>query len=211
MWNPAFRTIAEQRGWQVHMFGKAGCPLMDLPTFSAQLHREYTECDRWRRVAMDRLVADPPRLVVVSMWRQYGLDGYPAGFSSYGEAWRAGLTRLVRQLREVGVKVLVLGPIPDPHSVVPVCLSDHLNDAAACAPARSIAVNASGIAAELAATTAGGGHYGDLTELFCTAARCPVIVGNTLVYLDENHLTIEYARLLTSAIGALVDRALAVS
>ncbi|PRC51911.1 acyltransferase, partial [Mycobacterium sp. ITM-2017-0098] len=33
MWNPAFRTIAEQRGWQVHMFGKAGCPLMDLPTF----------------------------------------------------------------------------------------------------------------------------------------------------------------------------------
>ena len=39
--------------------------------------------------------------------------------------------------------------------------------------------------------------------------RCPVIVGNTMVYLDENHMTLEYARLLAPAIGALTDRALA--
>ena len=35
------------------------------------------------------------------------------------------------------------------------------------------------------------------------------IVGNTLVYLDKNHLTVEYSRLLAPAIGALADRALA--
>jgi peptidoglycan/LPS O-acetylase OafA/YrhL len=210
MWNPAFRSIAEQRRWRLQMFGKAGCPLMDLPTLSAQLHREYTECERWRREVIDRLRADPPRLVVVSMWRQYGLDGYPAGFSSYGPAWIAGVTRLVQQLRETGATVLVLGPIPDPHSAVPVCLSGHLDDVATCTPTRTLAVNAPGIAAELAATTAGGGHYVDLTDLFCTPDHCPVIVGNTLVYLDENHLTIEYARLLSPVIATLVDRALAV-
>ena len=66
-----------------------------------------------------------------------------------------------------------------------------------------------GIAAESAATKAGGGHYADLTELFCTTDRCPVIVGNTLVYQDKGHLTIEYSRLLAPAIGALADRALA--
>ena len=27
--------------------------------------------------------------------------------------------------------------------------------------------------------------YADLTDLFCTAARCPAIVGNTLVYIDK--------------------------
>ena len=51
--------------------------------------------------------------------------------------------------------------------------------------------------------------HADHTELFCTTDRCPVIVGDTLVYLDQNHLTIEYAQLLAPAIGALADRALA--
>lgn len=40
------------------------------------------------------------------------------------------------------------------------------------------------------------------------ADRCPVIVGNTLVFRDDNHVTTEYAQLLTPAIGALADRAL---
>jgi SGNH domain (fused to AT3 domains) len=120
-----------------------------------------------------------------------------------------GLTRLVRQLRETGSTVLVLGPVPDPQSLVPTCLSGHLDDATACSPPRSAAVNQPGVAAESAATKVGGGQYVDLTELFCTAARCPVIVGNTLVYLDWSHLTLEYSRLLAPVIGALADRALA--
>jgi hypothetical protein len=101
----------------------------------------------------------------------------------------------------------VLGPVPDPHSVVPVCLSGHLDDATACSWPRSTAVNESGIAAE-SATKAGGGHYADVTKLFCTADHCPVIVGNTLVYFDEHHLTVQYSRLLAPVIGALADRAL---
>ena len=78
----------------------------------------------------------------------------------------------------------------------------------ACSPPRSTAVNQPGIAAESAATKAGGGQYADLTELFCTTDRCPVIVGNTLVYLDARHLTVEYSRLLAPAMGALADRTL---
>ena len=85
----------------------------------------------------------------------------------------------------------------------------HLDDVmSACVPRRSKAVNESGIAAESAATKAGGGHYADLTELFCTTDRCPVIVGNTLVYVDSSHLTLEYSRLLAPVMGALADRTL---
>ena len=132
-----------------------------------------------------------------------------SGFTSYDAAWIDSLTRLVEQLRGTGAQVLVLGPIPDPRSMVPDCLSGHLDDATACSPPRSTAVNQSGIAAETAATKAGGGQYTDLTELFCTANRCPVIVGNTLVYPDMNHVTVKYSQLLAPVIGALADRALA--
>jgi peptidoglycan/LPS O-acetylase OafA/YrhL len=210
MWNPAFRQAAEQRNWRLEMLTKAGCPLMDLPIASAQLHREYTECEQWRGQVFGRLRAEHPRLVVVSMVRLYGTgNGWAESFTSYDPAWIHSLTRLVQQLRSTGIKVLVLGPTPDPRSLAPICLSGHLDDATACSPPRSTAVNEPGIAAESAATKAGGGNYADLTGLFCTRDRCPVVVGDTLVYLDKAHLTIEYSRLLAPAIGALADRALA--
>ena len=63
------------------------------------------------------------------MWRGYGAGyGYVSGFTPYDPAWIDSLTRLVQQLRGIGAKVLVLGPIPDPRSVVPICLSGHLDD-----------------------------------------------------------------------------------
>src|SRR3954447_7325097 len=37
------------------------------------------------------------------------------------------------------------------------------------------------------------GTYADLTDLFCTQVECPLVVGNTLVFRDDNHLTVEYA------------------
>ena len=47
-----------------------------------------------------------------------------------------------------------------------------------------------------------------LSELFCTADRCPVIVGNTLVYRDDNHVTTEYAQVLAPLLAERVDGAL---
>ena len=206
MWSPALEQVAEQRHWRLETLGKVTCPLPDLPITSPYLGREYTECEQWRREIIGRLQAEHPRLIVLGSGRRYGAD---FGFTSYDPAWVDSLGRLVAQLRSTGATVLVLGPVPDPHSTVPTCLSEHLADASACSPERSVAVNDAGIAAEKAAATASGGHSADLTPLFCTAQRCPVIVGNDLVYRDDNHLTIAYAKTLAPVIGALADQALA--
>ena len=206
MWNPAFQHLAEQRHWRLETLAKVTCPLQDLHITSPYLGREYTECEQWRAQIVNRLKAEHPRLVVLDMSRRYGAD---FGFTSYDPAWIDTLGRTVAQLRSIGAAVLVLGPVPDPGSSVPTCLSGHVDDATACAPARPVAVDDGGVSAERAATTAGGGHYADLTDLFCTADRCPVIVGNTLVFRDDNHVTTEYAQLLTPVFGALADRALA--
>jgi hypothetical protein len=166
-------------------------------------------CQEWRAEILARLQAERPRLIVLSTWRGYGADESLTGYKPYDPVWNDALTRLMQQLRGTGAKVLVLGPVPAPHFGVPICLSGYLDDVQACTPQRSTAVDEPGIAAEAAATEAGGGRYVDLTKLFCTTQRCPVIVGNTLVYLDENHMTLEYARQLAPAIGTLADRTLA--
>lgn len=205
MWDPAFQQIAEQRHWRLETLAKATCPVQDLPILSPYLGREYTECEHWRGQLLQRLRAEHPRLVVLSMSRRYRPD---FGFASFDPAWIETLAHTVAQLRDTGATVLVLGPVADPQTSAPNCLSAHLEDAAACAPLRSAAVDSIGIAAERAATLSGGGHYADLSELFCAPDRCPVVVGNTLVFRDDNHVTTEYAHLLAPAIGALADRAL---
>ncbi|ODQ97799.1 acyltransferase [Mycobacterium intermedium] len=205
MWDPALQQVAEQRHWRLETLAKVTCPLLDIPIVSPYLGRKYTECEQWRGQIVARLQAERPRLVILSMSRRYQED---FSFASYDPAWIDALTRAVSLLRGMGSTVLVLGPVPDPQSSVPTCLSAHLDDAGACAPSRAVAVNGDGIAAERAATEAGGGQYADLTDLFCTPERCPVIVGNSLVFRDDNHVTTGYSRLLAPAIGALVDRAL---
>jgi peptidoglycan/LPS O-acetylase OafA/YrhL len=204
MWSPAFQQVVDQRRWRLENLGKSGCPMTNLPVTSPILHREYTECEQWRSQMISRLQEEHPQLVVLSVPHRADYDS-----ASFGPAWFGSLTAVVAQLRGTGAQVLVLSPIPDPGSTVPICLSGHLDDAMVCAPPRSLAVNESEIAAEAAAVKAGGGHFADVTALFCTADRCPVVVGNTLVYPDTNHLTIEYARVLAPVVGVLTDRALA--
>ena len=210
MWLPALNQVAAQQHWRLETMTRAGCPMLDLPFNNPVTGQPYTECEASRAEIFARLQTERPRLVVVSMLRRYGpLYGLDESFNSYDPAWISSLTRLAQELRGTGAEVLVLGPIPDPGGLVSLCLSNNLDDARACSPPRSDAVNKSGIAAEAAATAAGGGQYVDLSDLFCTADRCPIIIGNTLVYSDHIHVTAEYARVLAPVIGALAARELA--
>ena len=54
------------------------------------------------------------------------------------------------------------------------------------------------------AARASGIRLIDPTPWFCTPERCPVVVGNILVYKDDSHMTIAYAE----AVTPLLDRAL---
>ena len=208
MWQPAMESIAQQRHWRLITMSKVTCPLMDLPINSPYLGREFTECEQWRADMMARLEAERPRVVVLDMSRRYGAD---FGFTSYDQAWLNGLTVLVHRLHDTGAGVLVLGPVPDPHSTVPTCVSAHMDDASACSSARPEGLNETGIAAEAVATKAGGGQYAELSDLFCTTDRCPVIVGDTLVFRDDNHVTTEYTQVLGPVLGDMVEGALSPS
>lgn len=135
MWDPALQRVAEQRHWRLETMAKVTCPFLDIPIVSPYLGRKYTECEQWRGEIVSRLAAERPRLVVLSMSRRYHAD---FSFASYDPAWIHALATVVAQLRGMGSQVLVLGPVADPQSSAPTCLSAHLDDAGTCAPARSV-------------------------------------------------------------------------
>ncbi len=63
--------------------------------------------------------------------------------------------------------------------------------------------------AESAATQTVGEYYADVMDLFCTVDRHSTFDGNTLVCVDEHHLTLQISQELALAIASLVKRELA--
>lgn len=217
MWTPGFAQLAADRHWRLQTLAKAGCPMMhlDITNPFRRLVEAAEHCKQWSTEILERLRAQPPELVVLSVWRGYGTAETMTGFTAYDQDWLDGLAGLVRGLRAIGSQVLVLGGIPDPGTDIPICVSGHPTDVSVCGRDRAAAVNAGGIAAERAVIDSAGGQYADLTALFCSADRpvnvCPAIVGNTLVYIDDSHVTPEYAKVAAPALGALAERALQAS
>jgi peptidoglycan/LPS O-acetylase OafA/YrhL len=213
MYNPAFQELVAQRDWRMILMAKPACSIVDLPNTSRfnSLAEKFQSCQKWRDVVMERLRAERPQLVVLATSRSYGRDGIgiwsQADFQIYDAAWLEKLSGFVREMLSLGSEFLLLGPAPGSRVVTPICLSGNLDDAARCEYPPGEAIEAPGRQEEKQLVLANGGHYDDLDELFCTGTRCPVVVGNTMVFYDGGHLTREYSRYLSPALGALVDRA----
>ena len=206
MFEPGFDLVAKARHWRLVVLSKATCPPFLVPLFSPVLGREFSECDRWRDAAIARIAAEHPAAVVVTAARHYGLEYH---FKVYSVAWDNGIAQVVRRLRRITPRVLVLSPAPRPPGDVPGCLSAHLDDIERCAIPFAWAVPLLGFLSEQKVAVAAGGEYVDITPWLCTATQCPAIVGNLLVYRDDNHITTSYSRWLSEPISRVLDAALA--
>jgi peptidoglycan/LPS O-acetylase OafA/YrhL len=202
-WFPALDAIAQFRHWRLVVLAKTTCPPNVISIFSPVLNRPYTECDQFREAAFARIAQEKPAMVVVGVARHYD-DSYH--FQVFGQPWLDGLTQTVRRIRATGAAVMVMSPTPKSDLTdVPDCLSAHLTDVQSCTTTTATSVNAGGFAAEQAAVRAAGGAYIDVTPWVCTTATCAVVVGNLLVYRDDNHLTTKFVSWLTPIIAAELD------
>jgi hypothetical protein len=201
-WFPALDPLARSGHWRLISLSKAACPPVELSLWSPVLGRPFRECDQWRAAAIERIRAERPALVVLGAARHYGPEYH---FQVYGPAWLSGLADMVRQVGATGAKVLVLGPTPKPQGDVPDCLSQHLTDAVACTQPRSRAIDGGGVRAERAAVEHAGGSYLDVSPWLCTPSTCAVVVGNLLVYRDDNHLSTSYPAWLAPLLSVELD------
>ena len=215
MFNPGFQGLVARRDWRMTLMAKAACPIVDLPITSrfngpAEM---FQSCQKWRDVVMQRLRAERPQLIVLATSRGYSGNGTGiwgrSDFQMYDSAWIAQLSDFIREIRSLGSQMLVLGPVPASPTVTPICISGNLDDVTRCEYSPGEVIDAPGRKVEEKAVLASGGQYAQMLPLVCAGDRCPVIVGNIMVSYDGSHLSSEYSRFLSPALGALVDRALA--
>jgi hypothetical protein len=207
-WFPAVELIARSRGWGLRVWTRAACSFADVQhTLGTARARS---CDTWRATQTKQLISAHPSLVIVSSYASV----LPTVFDpTTGELLRgtaalavyeAGFQRELAELRAAGLAVLVIRDNPSFAQSGPQCLLLHAANPAACSEPRSSALAA---AADLqAAHAVAGVGVADFTSTFCTARRCHQVIGSTLAYRDENHLTIEIVLKLAAQLEAAALR-----
>ncbi|GAA1878447.1 acyltransferase family protein [Lapillicoccus jejuensis] len=202
-WLPALDRLGRDEHWRVVSWTKAACAVADVPVFNETLQRDYTECDTWRAATVARIAALHPDLVIASQSEGNAPpEVSPALFA-------AATVGTLERLRAAGVpRVAVVGEIPTPGVDVPACLAAHLDDVSACTFERSRALPFPDRHAAVASALARAGiPVLELVPLLCGETRCPVVVGDLLVYRNESHVTVPWSLYLTPVLRPLLDGA----
>lgn len=183
----AFAALAREHGWELREMLKHGCRLTtsvadDLPHASA--------CATWNERALPALVAARPDAVVVIGTRTHE-DGAPEQvLPGQVTAWHA--------LADAGITVVTVRDNPRFEWFVPECLVDAVSPEAC---GRDRAEQLAEVSPVMAAPgVPGSAVHLDLTDSICGPTTCAPVVGNVLVYRDDDHLTNTYVRTLTPTV-----------
>jgi len=200
MWGPAMDVAAKRRGWRLVTLAKQGCTIAMVPIYNAPLGRHYDECDTWRARTLRRIVTkEKPDLIVVDSVSRYEVmhgDSRSGPYSA--ESLRAltdGTARMLRRLRATRAPVAIMAATPTAPTNVPACVSGALDDLEKCAFALAGSVKGPPVNAD-AAAQAGGVAVVNPLPVLCPGGRCPAVIGDVLVYRDNNHITATYSRTL---------------
>lgn len=196
-WLPALQKFAStDERVEIETYTKSGCPAVEVTV--ALNAAPYRNCDRWRDAVLERLLKDPPAVVVLSNANSYELVGIAS--PERAEVWRAGLASTVSALTSAGSAVLVIADTPR-YGLAPVaCVAAHPRELGECVRPRQDTLDADLVDAERSAALEGGGAFVDLNDYICGPNECPVVIANLLVYRDEHHLTVPFVSYLAPAL-----------
>lgn len=196
---------SQEAGWKLVSLTKMGCPAADIPVRHGD-SPTYPECEDWRPNTIDRIVKSDADLVIIVNY------SYPTRDKkgSYGPtAWAEGNRRSIEPIIASGKKVLLLSDTPTPFTDIPVCLAKNTTSISRCVRARATTVNSPRIRREKEMAESIGAMYYDTSDFACGPKLCPPIIGNMVVYMDNNHITDTYSESLAPYLKMVVQAALA--
>ncbi|MCU7729291.1 acyltransferase [Actinoplanes sp. KI2] len=204
-WFPALDSIASSAGWRLVSLTRSSCSPAPVAVRNLKLNRRYTECDAWHRWVSQRIDQLRPDLIVVASSTNYlgMLADHPVDPVA---EWSAAWDGLFGRLRNDAGQVVVLTDTPTLSNDPVGCLARHSTAIGDCAePAGTVLRDQNARQAIRDAATRAGVTVIDPTPWLCSS-RCPLVVGDLLVYRDTNHLTTAYAQSLAPLLSRALPR-----
>ncbi|SDH86184.1 acyltransferase family protein [Agrococcus jejuensis] len=209
-WMPALRLGLPDARIQVLTMGS--CAFSTVTTDVPDIARDA--CAAHGDWATERLLADPPDLVVVANGlrseRLVDADGVvPAGAGPIAAA--AGTAERLAPLADAGARILWLDA-PPPFASLAACATPHaLESATARCTVDGTALDARVDALAAASATLPGTTFVDARDWLCAddSAVCPATIDGMLVTADGSHLSWMASQALAPLVGAAARDALA--
>ena len=200
MWMSAIDVIGKKYGYKVHLFAKLACPLVEVPIWSYQLNRPFTECTQWQQKVYPLIQSLNPEIIIVTdQWKPAVIDGKKSDFDT-PFMWEKEFPIAISRVAKMAAKVFVIGNNPSLTQDPVDCASKPRVNLALCSAGRTQADNAKFNGIEAKATKSVGGTYIDTVAWACTASLCPIVIANTLAYFDQWHFSESYVRYLAPAL-----------
>lgn len=191
----ALVPIAHERNWQVTSMVRSFCPF----TTDSDTRPDDQGCLDWNAAVAEEIVAMRPDAVITMGTRdvRVGLTEYtPDGYLAQ---WR--------KLEEAGIPVVAVRDNPRYDFSPSACVEANGPDAEECSTPRAELLASPPPYAELP-DVPGNVRFVDLSDYLCDPQRCSPVIGNVLVYVDDNHVSATYMRTMAPIIEQEVDTAL---
>lgn len=202
-WFPAFAEAFNRPGWRLLVLTKSSCPMVDEPIFYARIARQYTECERWRKEALERVATLKPDVVILGSTFTY--DFTPA-------QWIDGTARVLSTLSAAVGHIHVLRPTPVLPFDGPTCLAPRSALYTALAGDDRCTSEASNPRSDAvfrwlqtATTRVPNASMLDMTDAVCPAGVCSAERDGMIVFRDTRHLTATFAKSLGPIVARRID------
>jgi peptidoglycan/LPS O-acetylase OafA/YrhL len=204
---PALEAYGAAHDWRIILMRKTDCLGVSTLPYPQPAG---TDCTDWTAAVQSRLAEPDIDVVVFGTHRNalyYLADAKQPDFDV--SALQPHIASTFAGLTDLGKAVVVVGDTPgtrpDP---APECVYLHRDQDDPCAVAAPTDGLDDGNVESLAAQQTPNVRYVSLLPSVCDPVTCHVVVGGTVVYFDDHHLSASFARSLAPELGRAVDDAL---
>ncbi|SDQ94210.1 acyltransferase family protein [Arthrobacter crystallopoietes] len=202
-WAPALDVLAKERGWNLVTYIHNSCPF--TPERRVLEAEGKSVCTEPNAQTLERLVDRGDVDAVITSYFSSSVfedtdTGHRPGVAGMAEYWNT--------LADAGIDVypIVDTPAPRPGADPRDCVDLHYGEPERCSQPRSEGFDGQDITRESAAL-APRARVVDLSDKFCGADSCPMVIGNVMLYRDFNHVTRTYMLTLVDRLGEELEAA----
>jgi peptidoglycan/LPS O-acetylase OafA/YrhL len=191
----AFLPLVQSKGWQVTSMLRGACPF----SATSDLMPGDQPCLDWNKAAAAEIVAMHPDAVVT-----LGSLNVGAGIT---ETTPQGFLDRWSRLDRAGIPVVALRDNPRFGFDMAACVAERTPSDPGCARDREDVLPPVAPYATVP-NVPGNVSFLDFTNYFCEEDTCPAVVGNVLVYMDDNHVTATFLTTLSPIVDKQMSAAL---
>jgi hypothetical protein len=184
VWSTPLLNLADKYGWRVEAITKGYCPVTEATTPGLP-----QGCVDFNKETLKKVLDMKPDLVVTTSTRT---DPNPNKTEYMDPAW----VPEIKALNDAGIPVVAMRDTPRMPAAVPDCLERNPDNYAACAAKTADNYLPDSPDAAIADQVPGT-KFLDFSRFFCQGDTCPAVIGNVIVYKDDNHVTRTYMDSIT--------------